>query len=126
METTAYELIGGEAGIRKLTKRFYELMETSEEGKASRDIHPPSLVNSEQKLFEFLSGWLGGPTLYTDKYGHPMLRRRHMVAPISNAEAESWLNCFKQAWTETVDSPELTEKILPQIEALGHHMKNVE
>ncbi len=120
---TAYLRVGGEAGVRRLTRRFYELMDTLPEAAAVRAIHPQSLAGSEQKLFEYLSGWLGGPPLFTDKYGAPMLRRRHFPARIGAAERDGWLLCFRQAVAETVE-PEVAAVFMPQIESLAQHMQN--
>lgn len=124
-DVTAYTRIGGEDGVRRLTRRFYALMDERPEAAACRRIHPPSLINSEQKLFEYLSGWLGGPPLFTDKHGPPMLRRRHLLAKIGSEEAAGWLLCFQQAWSETVTDADLGAVILPRIEALGQHMRNI-
>ena len=100
-ETTLYEAIGGEAVVRPLVRRFYELMDTLPEAKACRDIHPPDMSGSEQKLYEYLTGWLGGPQLYVQKHGPPMLRRRHFVAPIGVEARDGWLLCFERALGET-------------------------
>ena len=78
---TPYDLIGGEAGVRKLVDRFYDHMDQLEEVKGIRDLHARSLKASREKLFLFLSGWLGGPDLYVQKYGHPRLRRRGVCPP---------------------------------------------
>lgn len=121
---TPYDRIGGEAGVRALTRRFYALMDILPEAAACRAIHPPSLVESEQKLFEFLTGWLGGPPLFTTRRGPPMLRARHLHAPIGAAEIEGWLACFTTAWAETVDDPHLTAALMPKVEALAWHMGN--
>ena len=121
---TPYERIGGEAGIRRLTSRFYQLMDTRPDAAACRAIHPPDLAGSEQKLFEYLSGWLGGPPLYTDKRGHPMLRRRHLHARIGPEEIDGWLTCFLLAWKETVADTALSSEILPKIYSLALHMRN--
>jgi hemoglobin len=123
-DTTAYVRIGGEAGVRRLVRRFYELMDTLPEAAACRAIHPASLAGSEEKLFMYLSGWLGGPPLFTDRFGHPMLRRRHLHAPIAGPEIQGWLLCFRRAWAETVDDAELTRVVLPQVEHLAQHMRN--
>ena len=123
---TLYEAVGGEAGVRALTRRFYALMDTLPEAAACRAIHPADLSGSEEKLFEYLSGWLGGPPLYTDKYGHPRLRQRHLPAPIGPEEIDGWLLCFRQAWMETIEDRRFDEVILPKVEALGHHMRNRE
>ena len=120
MSQTPYDAFGGEAVVA----RFYALMDSLPEAKACRDVHPPSLARAEEKLFEYLTGWLGGPPLYTDKYGHPRLRMRHFVAPIGGAEIEGWLLCFKQAWAEVIPPSPLADAILEKVEALGWHMAN--
>jgi hemoglobin len=121
---TLYEAIGGETAIRKLVRRFYDLMDTLPEARHVRAVHPPSLANAEQKLFEYLTGYLGGPPLYTDKYGHPRLRSRHFVAAIGPKERDEWMLCFRQAMEEAIDHPKLREIIWPPIERLAFHMQN--
>jgi hemoglobin len=121
---TPYDRLGGEAGIRRLTHRFYELMDTLPEASACRAVHPPSLANGEQRLFEYLSGWLGGPSLYIERHGRPMLRRRHLRVPIGGDEVRGWLLCFHRAWDEQVKDPALSLEVVPQIEKLAHHMQN--
>ncbi|MEZ5817603.1 MAG: group II truncated hemoglobin [Hyphomicrobiaceae bacterium] len=121
---TLYAAIGGEETIRRLVRRFYELMDTLPEAKACRDVHPPSLEGSEKKLYEYLTGWLGGPQLYVEKYGHPMLRRRHFVAPIGPAEHAGWMLCFERALAETVENEALREAILTPVTRLAAHMQN--
>lgn len=122
--TTLYDAIGGEAAVRRLVERFYALMDTLPEAKACRDVHPPSLEGSAEKLFEYLTGWLGGPQLYVARHGHPMLRRRHFVAPIGPEERDGWLLCFEMAAAETIDNPALREAILQPVRRLADHMRN--
>lgn len=119
-----YDRIGGEAGVRRFTRRFYALMDILPEAAACRAVHPPSLAGSEEKLFLYLTGWLGGPPLYVARYGHPMLRRRHLHAAIDGPEVAGWLACFHRAWAETVDDPTLSAIVVPKIEALAQHMRN--
>jgi len=121
---TMYDAIGGEAGVRALTRRFYVLMDTLPEAKACRDIHPPSLAGSEQKLFEYLSGWLGGPPLFTDKHGPPMLRRLHMSARIGAIERDEWLLCFQMALADTVADEAIRQQLWVPVQTLGFHMQN--
>lgn len=121
---TLYEAIGGDATIRALTDRFYMLMDTLPEAARCRAIHPPDLSGSREKFYEYLTGYLGGPPLYTDKRGHPMLRRRHFVAEIGPAERDEWLLCFRQAMDETIASEKLREIIWAPVERLAHHMQN--
>ncbi|AOV15992.1 globin [Acidihalobacter aeolianus] len=119
-----YDRLGGEAGLRRLVHRFYTLMDTLDEAKGIRDMHPPSLAGSEEKLFMFLSGWLGGPQLYVEAYGPPMLRRRHLHFPIGSSERDQWMLCMDRA----LDEQGLDETVKTQLrEALmrtADHMRN--
>jgi len=123
-DLTPYQRIGGEAGVRKLTRRMYALMDALPEAAAVRAIHPPELADSEQKLFEFLSGWLGGPPLFTERRGAPMLRARHLPFAIGMDEASGWLACFHQAMEKTVADADLREFLWSRIEPLALHMRN--
>ena len=123
-QISPYAALGGEAMVRALVARFYVLMDILPEAAACRAVHPPSLVRAEEKLFEYLTGWLGGPPLYIEKYGHPRLRSRHFVAPIGAAEVAGWLLCFHQAWNEIVPPSPVADSILEKIDGLGWHMAN--
>ena len=122
--TSLYDLLGGEAALRRLTRRMYELMATLPEAAAARAVHPPDLSGSEQKFFEFMSGWLGGPPLFVEKRGPPMLRRRHFVARIGAPEVKAWLLCFETAMEETVADAGLREALREPVRRLAHHMQN--
>ena len=123
---TLYQAIGGDDTVKVLSHRFYELMDTLPEARHVRAVHPPSLTGSEEKFYEYLTGYLGGPPLYTEKRGHPRLRSRHFVAEIGPVERDEWLLCFRQAMDETIASPKLREIIWPPIERLAFHMQNKE
>jgi len=84
------------------------------------------MSKSEDKLYDYLTGYLGGPPVYMEKYGHPMLRRRHMVAEIGVPERDEWLMCFKLAMIETIAHEKLREIIWAPIEKLAFHMQNKE
>ncbi|WP_029616900.1 group II truncated hemoglobin [Pseudorhizobium marinum] len=123
---TLYEAIGGDPTVRALTKRFYALMDTLPEAARCRAVHPPTLEGSEAKLYDYLTGYLGGPPVYVEKYGHPRLRSRHFAAAIGPAETAEWLLCFRRALDETIENPKLREIIWPPIERLAFHMQNRE
>lgn len=123
---TLYQAIGGDATVRALTRRFYQLMDTLPEAARCRAIHPADLSGSEAKFYDYLTGYLGGPPVYVEKHGHPMLRRRHFVAPIGPAERDEWLLCFRRAMEETIENPKLRDIIWPPIERLAFHMQNRE
>ncbi len=99
-QPTPYEMIGGEANLRALVDRFYDLMELEPGYAELRAAHGSTLEHAREKLFMFLSGWLGGPPLYTDKFGHPMLRARHLPFSIGTVERDQWIACMGQAMAE--------------------------
>jgi hemoglobin len=119
-----YDLVGGEAGVRQLVDRFYDLMDASSEAQNVRALHATSLKASREKLFLFLSGWLGGPQTYTEKYGHPMLRARHLPFSISTRERDEWLWCMRAALAEQEMPGELRTFLTQRFEALADHMRN--
>ena len=123
-KVSLYQQLGGEVALRRLTRRMYELMATLPEARAARAVHPPDLANSEQKFFEFMSGWLGGPPLFEQRHGAPMLRRRHFVARIGEVERDAWLVCFERAMDETVPNAPLREALREPVRRLADHMRN--
>lgn len=123
-QITAYELIGGEAGIRALVKRFYEVMDTLPEAYGVRKLHAADLSGSEDKLFMYLTGWLGGPQLYVEKYGHPRLRARHLPFAIGEAERDQWMLCMRQAMAETIPDEKLRAVLDKQLADLADFMRN--
>jgi hemoglobin len=98
---TPFEWIGGEAKVRALVDRFYDLMDIEPGYAELRAAHGNTLEDARQKLFWFLCGWLGGPQLYTEQFGHPRLRMRHMPFSIGVQERDQWLACMDQAMGET-------------------------
>ncbi len=92
-----YKLIGKKAGLIKLVDRFYFYMENLPEAKECRDLHINDLKPVKEKLVLFLMGWFGGPADYQKKYGHPMMRKRHMPFLISPIERDQWLLCMEKA-----------------------------
>lgn len=98
---TPFEWIGGEARIHALVDRFYDLMDLEPGYAALRAAHGPELANARERLSMFLCGWMGGPQHYTERFGHPMLRRRHMPFSIGVLERDQWVSCMDQAMQET-------------------------
>ena len=96
-----FEWIGGEGKVRALVDRFYDLMDLEGGYRELRAAHGTELERARQNLFWFLCGWLGGPQHYTDRFGHPRLRMRHMPFKIGIQERDQWLACMDQAMGET-------------------------
>jgi hemoglobin len=98
---TPFEWIGGETHVKALADRFYDLMELEPAYAVLRAAHGPDLTRARDHLFWFLCGWLGGPQHYTDRFGHPRLRARHMPFSIGIQERDQWLACMDQAMGDT-------------------------
>jgi hemoglobin len=121
---TYYERLGGEAGVRALVDRFYDLMDTIPEARELRAIHPPDLASSREKLFLFMSGWLGGPPLFVERFGHPRLRARHLPFAIATQERDQWITCMRRALDETALDPQAKLELAGAIARLADHMRN--
>jgi hemoglobin len=123
---TPYEAIGGEQAIRSLVDRFYFYMDTLPEAQGIRAMHQPSLASARDKLFKFISGWLGGPNLYIEEFGHPMLRARHLPFAIGEAERDQWMLCMNKALAEMTMDPRLRTNMQEALQHLATHMINQE
>ncbi|WP_110968964.1 group II truncated hemoglobin [Pseudomonas huaxiensis] len=123
---STYLQLGGEAGIRKLVDRFYELMETLSEARVVRRMHPPALAESADSLFKFLSGWFGGPPLFQLERGHPRLRMRHAPYAVSIVERDEWMLCMRQAIDEQVNDTALNSKLQLMFSEMADHMINTD
>lgn len=121
---TPYDLLGGADAVRALVDRFYDLMDTAPEAQDVRALHASSLKISREKLYLFLTGWLGGPQLYVEKYGHPMLRARHLPFAIAERERDQWLWCMERAIAERPMPDELRAYLLQRLRPLADHMRN--
>lgn len=97
-----YAAVGGADGVRRLVERFYALMDQLPQARALRALHPADLGQSKERLFMFLSGWLGGPGLYAERFGPPRLRGAHAAFPVDEAARDAWMNCMSQALQEQV------------------------
>jgi hemoglobin len=124
-ESSLYELLGGETGVRSLVERFYDLMDSSPEAEKIRAFHPKSLKQAREKLFLFLSGWSGGPQLYVERFGHPRLRLRHMPFPIGSVERDQWLWCMNKALDESQLDPRVVEYLKLRFTEVADAMRNL-
>ena len=121
---THYQRIGGEQKVRALVRRFYELMDALPEAYGIRKLHAQDLQSANDKLFKFLTGWMGGPQLYVEQYGHPMLRRRHLPFTIGDAERDQWMLCMNQALSEVVEDVALRQELSAAFTKVADHMRN--
>jgi len=119
-----YEQLGGDAAVRTLVDRFYDLMDESTDAATVRAMHPDDLTESRDKLYEFLSGFLGGPPLYHQNRGHPKLRMRHLPFRIDEQARDQWLECMNQSLEELTDDKLLLMQLKSSFYKTAHHMIN--
>lgn len=119
---TPYEALGGDAAVRRLVDAFYD--HVRDDSPTLRAMHPPDDSHSRQKLYEFLSGWLGGPQLYVEKHGHPRLRMRHMPFPIDQSAVDEWLACMSRAMDDCGVSGPLREFLTARFTHTANFMRN--
>ncbi len=123
-EKSPYQLMGGAEAIQSLVDRFYFFMDTLPEAQDVRQAHGKSLTIAKQKLFKYLSGWLGGPDLYVAEFGHPRLRMRHLPFTVGVKERDQWMMCMQKAMQELDMDEALEQQILHALGQLATHMIN--
>lgn len=117
---TPYEVIGEEM-LSHLVDSFY--------GKVQKHpmlspIFPDDLTETARKQKQFLTQYLGGPQLYTEEHGHPMLRARHLPFPITPARANAWIQCMKEAMNDVGLTGDIKDFLLHRLQLTAHHMVN--
>lgn len=121
---TVFDALGGESVVRALVDRFYDLMDLEADYAGIRALHPPELDSSRDKLFWFLCGWLGGPSHYVERFGHPRLRARHLPFSIGISERDQWLACMAQAMRELDIDPALSDRLAEAFHGTADWMRN--
>lgn len=123
-EETPYALLGGDAAVRALVDRFYDLMDLEPQYRELRAVHGNELTHARDKLYWFLSGWLGGPSHYIERFGHPRLRARHLPFSIGVVERNQWLACMDQAMRELDVAQWLRERLNESFFQTADWMRN--
>ena len=121
---TPFAWIGGESQVHALVDRFYDLMDLEPGYAALRAAHGTELSNAREKLTMFLTGWMGGPQRYTEQFGHPRLRMRHMPFSIGIAERDQWVACMDQAMQETAVDDALRTRLKESFMQTADWMRN--
>jgi len=119
---TPFDALGGEAKIRSIVDRFYDLVDA--DAPVLRAMLPRDDSVSREKLSAYLVEWTGGPELYTPERGHPRMRMRHAPFEIGPDEVETWLRCFAQSLDDNQVEGEIRDFLDTRITALAHHMQN--
>ncbi len=121
LEESLYYRMGGEKTLRELVERFYT--------KVAKDpdlapIFPDDFTEIKEKQFKFLSQFFGGPDLYTQAYGHPRLRARHLPFPITPTRAQAWLACMHETLDELKLDDHIKQEMMMRFIMTAHHMVN--
>jgi hemoglobin len=119
-----YELMGGATAVERLVDRFYQLMDSDARFAALRGLHEADLSEVRQSLFEFLSGWLGGPPLYFQGPRHRCVMSAHAKIPIGQQHVDQWLACMDQAMTDCQIVEELQGRVHLAFSAMANRMRN--
>lgn len=85
---------------------------------------PDDLRVPEEKLIDFLCGWLGGPQIYIQKYGHPRMRARHMKFPISMMARDGWLYCMNKSLEENNVPDDLRMELMHSLDEFSGIIQN--
>lgn len=123
-KSNLYELIGGADKLREMVDRFYDLMQLEPEFAGVNGMHPKPNDSSRDKLFWFLSGWMGGPNLYIEQFGHPRLRARHLPFSIGVSERDQWLRCMAWAMQDVGIEEGLQQHLMNSFYQTADWMRN--
>ncbi|MEW9700619.1 globin [Paenibacillus sp. SI8] len=119
--STLYEWIGGAENIRRVVEAFYPKVQNHP---LLAPLFPSDISPVIEKQILFLSQFFGGPSLYSDQYGHPMMRARHMPFPITVEHADAWLSCMSEAMTEVGLPQDLRDFLLERLKGSAYHFVN--
>ncbi|MBW8192788.1 group II truncated hemoglobin [Neiella marina] len=125
-QSSIYNTLGGEAGVRRLADAFYDNMEQLPEAAELLAMHPQPMDSIRQRFFEFLSGWFGGPPLFEQKYGHPRLRARHLPFTVDTNMRDQWMLCMTRALDTHVTCPLTRMQLRQSFFQLADHMRNAD
>jgi len=123
-QKTLFEELGGAEKIRDLVEKFYDIMDSDPRAAGIRAMHAADLTEAREKLFMFLTGWSGGPSLYIERYGHPMLRRRHLPFAIGESERDQWMFCMVRAMHEVGMEEPLVMRLAQALWSVADFMRN--
>ncbi len=121
-----YQRLGGADAVVQLVDAFYAAMDSRDDARAIRAMHPRDLAPVKAVLVAYFSEWLGGPQRYSAERGAPRLRRVHLPFVIDRAARQAWLACMDQALTQIGAEPELHEELNAAFAKIAAHIENSE
>ncbi len=124
MSQTPYQLLGEDEGIRALATAFYQAMDELPGTKDIRGMHAENMDAIQQKLYEYLTGWLGGPPLYSDRTGSVCLTEPHKPYAIGPSERDQWLHCMDVALEKINASDEVKAMLKDPMYRIADAVRN--
>lgn len=118
---TIYELMGGAETVSRLVEAFYPRVQ---QDPLLSPLFPANIDPVIEKQTLFLTQFFGGPTLYSDRHGHPMMRARHMPFPITRERADAWLACMKEAMADIGMPDDLQAFLIERLRGSAYHFIN--
>ena len=122
----SFQAAGGEIGLHQLVADFYKVMEEAPQAAVVRAMYPPDVSEAQDRLASFLSGWLGGPKRYAEKYGGISIPQFHTRWQVGEAERDAWLFCMEQAIARQPFAPEFAEYLLRQLRVPAERIRQVQ
>ncbi|ADH99063.1 globin domain-containing protein [Salisediminibacterium selenitireducens] len=111
----------GEEELSALVDRFYTYVKADP---LIRDLFPDDMGETIRKQKQFLTQFCGGPQLYTNEHGHPMLRMKHIPFVITKPKSDAWLSCMSQALEESLMDEYTKQELLARLTYTANHMIN--
>ena len=121
----SFKAAGGEPGVRRLVDDFYRIMGERADARRIFEMHPTDIGVSRDKLARFLCGWLGGPKLYSAKYGPIRLPPAHAHLDIGAAEHDAWLACMQEAISLQPFADDFKSYLLAQLRVPAARIRQV-
>ena len=125
VDDLSFKAAGEYEGIKNLVNDFYDYMESMPVAKIIRDMHPEDLTESREKLTRFLCGWLGGPKLYSQKYGPIKIPLAHLHLFIEEPERDAWLLCMQKAVNDQPFDQSFKDYFMEQIYVPAERIRSV-
>jgi hemoglobin len=124
-EDTTFQAVGGKEGLHALVTDFFHFMGTKPQFKRLHDMHPTDTEMSIDKLYRFLTGWMGSDKLYSQKYGSIQLPRAHMHLDVIDEDKKAWLDCMEMAMNKQGFQQDLKDYLLVQLAVPAERIKQV-
>ena len=116
-----YHLIGGDETVRMIVELFYSKVQKHP---SLAPLFPDDIEPVIEKQHQFMTQLFGGPALYSEVHGHPMMRARHLSVPIDQARADAWLGCMQESLEEVGLEKDIKTMMMERFTGMAYHFMN--